>query len=50
MVIPYRQDNLFLVAEQTTILSCPMFHSLRDEMSSMSEHYRISRYAEWYRR
>jgi len=28
MVIPYRHETLFLVAEQTTILSCPMVYPL----------------------
>jgi len=50
MVIAYRQETLFIVAEQTTILTCPMDYPLWDEISSISEYYRISRYAESYRR
>ena len=46
MVIPRGEETLFLVAKQTTIHSCPMVDSSGDEMLSMSEHYRISRYAE----
>jgi len=49
MVIAYRQETLFVVAEQTTILWCPIVSSLWDDMSSISEYYRITRYAESYR-
>jgi len=49
MVSSHRQETLFLVAEQTTILLCQMVHSSWDEMSLMSYHYHISRYSESYR-